>query len=513
MYMKFKKIETYQLIYTKIGFIFYFFSVLGTNQIVSTEAERENFYHVSFLKKKSQNSYIELTSFITTADTADVNEKGNICSFIEKYHIHQENIPESQQNKIFRSIGQGVATILGSLAGIPYFEVAQAAGGKNEVFRWSLGITNMIATSGTGAWSFFNLLKGLNPQSDEERKILEETSLSMPSYISAHVLGLVVAVPTGYMAAIYNTHEWLAGISYLLDYSLKSSGYLDFFKRISERNKHKVGSAIEIGEYEDPAFEEKRQRLIFQLSRQVTPSILVMSDENRNELFKQTHQNTKNAKEYLGLLLNISSSQEDYNEIWGREAFINVLSLSAILNLFHNGVCSYNAWQKIYDDLLFVIPMAILSTIPIFVLEIQATRKIGSLLYNNISNQLLGNYQPSLLEALYPKCSKIIPFACIPLAAVTSYIGRFMVMDILKSVLPQEKLRLFFVIGGFMGPFLFTVYSNYSIANDMLIKYQRSFGDTSKKNLICFIEEIERIDKLLHFAKKEEIRTFIENIE
>jgi len=165
----------------------------------------------------------ELTHLVGLEDN---DHGGHLYSYIQKYHVQQEDIPESKTKKVMRFGGQGIAIVLGGLAGISYFEVARKAGGDSAVLSWGIGITNTAATSGTGAWSYFNLLKGLGPQSKEEKILLHDSSLSMRGHLAAHGLGLVVAVPTAYMASLFNTHKWLVGISYLLDYSLKTSGYL-----------------------------------------------------------------------------------------------------------------------------------------------------------------------------------------------------------------------------------------------------------------------------------------------
>jgi hypothetical protein len=85
-----------------------------------------------------------------------------------------------------------------------------------------------------------------------------------------------------------------------------------------------------------------------------------------------------------------------------------------------------------------------------------------------------------------------------------------MVIDILKEILPQEGPRLFFAIGGFMGPFLFASYANYSVIHDLLVKYKRSFGEISQKQLVLMIENIGKLNHLMKFAKKEEVKSFME---
>lgn len=450
--------------------------------------------------------------------------EGHLYSYIQKYNVQQEDILESKYKKVARIGGQGFAIMLGSLAGIPYFEVARKAGGDNAVLSWGVGITNTVATSGTGAWSYFNLLKGLDPQSEEEKTLLQDSSLPIPGHLAAHALGFVVAVPTAYMTSLFNTHKWLAGISYLLDYSLKTNGYLNFFKKMSTE-KSKIKNCLGIGDQDAPdvdiSLSKTQQLLIHHLSQKVIPALLTMSDEERDQFIESVYQeHNLKADKYLESLFKISSSnfiKEETPDTWKngypKLALLSGLSLSAVLNIFHNGICGYKAWQMVYDHPAFTLPMAALSTIPIFILEMQATIETGRLLYDAAFYRLTGKPQPSLFNTLYPTFSRILPFTCIPLAAVTAYVGRFMVMDILQDVLPQEGARLFFAIGGFTGPFLFAAYANYTLIHDILMSYTRSFGEIGQKKLALFVQNIEHLSKIMSLTKKEEIRSFIEHPE
>lgn len=463
-----------------------------------------------------------LSESIPLVELEDNDRGGLLYSYIQKYHVQQEDIQESKTKKVVRFGGQGVAIVLGGLAGIPYFEVARKAGGDSAVLSWGIGITNTVATSGTGAWSYFNLLKGLDPQSEEEKILLQDSSLPVTGHLAAHGLGLVVAVPTAWMASLYNTHKWLSGISYLLDYSLKTSGYLNFFKKVSTE-KGKIKSCLGIEDQEvpdiDPSLSKTQQLFVHHLSQKVIPALLTMSDEERDQFIESVYQEDNlKADKYLESLFNISSSdsfEEETPDTWKngypKLALISGLSLSAVLNIFHNGICGYKAWEMVYNQTAFTIPMAALSTIPIFILEMQATIVTGSLLYDAAFYRMTGKPQPSLFNTLYPTFSRVLPLACIPLAAVTAYVGRYMVMDILQEVLPQEGTRLFFAIGGFMGPFLFAAYANHTLIHDLLISYTRSFGEISHKKLTYLIQNIEKLSKIMSLTKKEEIQSFVEH--
>jgi hypothetical protein len=506
--------------FIKICLMACFFSFLGIGDTSSMDEEEDHPNHSLVSAKKTGPSSGELTPLVASINI----ERGesHLYSFIQKYLVQQEEIPESKPKKVLRFSGRGLAIVLGSLAGIPFFEVAKEAGGGNGILGWGVGITNAIATSGTGAWATFNLLQGLNPQSEEERILLQDSRLPIPGHIAAHGLGLVVAVPTAYMAARFNTHKWFAGISYLLDYSLKTSGYLNFFKKVSAQ-KSKIRSSLGIGDQEstevDPSLQKIQKFLIQHLSHKVIPALLTMSSEERDHFIELIYQEDNlKAEQYLDFLFNVcslSSSDRQTPDTWKKGypkvALISGLSISAVLNLFHNGICGYEAWQMVYDNSAFTIPMAALSTIPIFILEMQATIETGRLLYDATFYRIYGEPQPSLLHTLYPKLSRVIPFVCIPLAAVTAYVGRFMVVDILKEVLPQEGPRLFFAIGGFMGPFLFAAYANYSVIQDLLLSYMGSFGKTSEKNLVLLIQNIEKLSKIIGLTKKEEIQSFIDH--
>ena len=266
--------------------------------------------------------------------------------------------------------------------------------------------------------------------------------------------------------------------------------------------KSKIKSCLGIGDQDssdmDPSLSKTQQLLVHHLSQKVIPALLTMSDEERDQFIELVYrEDNLKVKKYLETIFKICSSgslEEETPDTWKKGypklALISGLSLSAVLNIFHNSICGYKAWEMVYDHPAFTIPMAALSTIPIFILELQATIGTGRLLYNAAFYRLTGKPQPSLFNTLYPTFSRVLPLACIPLAAITAYVGRYMVMDILQEVLPREGPRLFFAIGGFMGPFLFAAYANHTLIQDLLLSYMRSFGETSQKKLADLTQNI-----------------------
>jgi len=496
-----------------------FLSSSNASTMLNEEETLSNASSRSLIKVESVESYdIELTPFIGGGNE---EEESHLYSFIHKYLVQQESIPESKLKKILRSGAQGICVVLGSSAGVPYFQIARQAGGGNGILAWGMGITNTIATSGTGAWAYFNLLEGFDPQSDEEKILLQKSKLPLPGHLASHTLGLVVAVPTAYMASLYNTHKWLAGISYGLDYSLKTNGYLNFFKSLTAQEskvKSCIGGSQENLELES-YLQNIQQLLIHHLSRKTISALLTMSNEERDNFITSIYQEENlTVENYLKSMLSLNSSNPPSRETpdtwkkgYPKIAFVSGLSLSAVINIFHNGYCAYKGWEFLYENPNFDIPMAVITTIPIFILELQATIQTGRSLYDAAFYRISGDPQPSLLHSLYPKFSRVLPYLCIPLAGVTAYVGRFMVVDIIQEVLPQQEYSLFFAVGGFMGPFLFSAYTNYSLIEDLLLKYTRSFGENSKKKLALLIQGIEKLTKIISLTPKEEIKEFIEH--
>lgn len=460
----------------------------------------------------------ELTPFV-------MNEAGQedsyLYSFIQKYLIEKEEIPEAQLKKILRSTTKGAAVVLGGLSGIPYFAVGRAAGGDNEIVSWGIGLTNTIAVSGIGSWSYFNLLKGLDPQSFEEKALLEKRKCILPAHLASHALGLVVAVPAGYMAARYNTYKWLALISFGTDYTLKTNGFLTLVQHITSPGS-RVKKCFSLDNKENNEIEnsviDTQQLLINHLSKKTIPALLTMRDEERENLIASLYQaDNLTVENYLNSLLNLTSSRvspvetpETWKKGYPRTAFVSALSTSAFINVIHNSVCSYGAWSLIYDNAAFDVPMAALSTIPIFMLELNATIKTGHALYDSVFYRMTGEPQPTLEHSLYPKLMKAVPVLSVALAGVTAYVGRFMVEDILQDLLPQE-LATFLTIGGVAGPFLFASYANYSLMKDLLVGYTRSYGAEPKKKLSLLTKDIEKLTQVISHTKPEEMKNFLEN--
>ncbi len=507
----------------KLCFISCFFTFICINSAFPLPFEEDEEASSSLIKvKKSDNSShfeMELISFAA-------EEEDLLYSFIQKYLIHQERIPESQLRNILRLSAKGSGGIFGSLAGIPYFEPGRQAGGKNEIVAWITGSTTAIAISGTGVWSYLNLLKGLDPHSPEEKDLMQKNKLLLPIHASSHVLGLAAAVPTAYIAARFNTYKWLAVISYGLEYSLKTNGFLTFFTSVfSQKNKIKkplseeelpllAKNQAEI----NPSLLEMSSLLIKHLSKKTIPSLIAMENEERNELISLLHQEGNlTVENYLSALLNLpsaSSSFQETPETWKgglpRTAFVGTLSISALMNVVHNFHCAYAAWKILYDQPAFIIPMATLSIAPTFVLELQATIKTGHALYDSAFYSMTGVSSPSLAQSLYPKLMKTLPIACLTIAGVTAYVGRSMVLDILHDIFPHEY-SLLFSVGGVLGPFLFTSYVNYSLVEDLVLSYTRSYGEEHKKKLALLVQDIEKLTHVISLAKPEKMEKFLAN--
>lgn len=449
-------------------------------------------------------------------------EDSYLYSFIQKYLVNKEEIPEAQLNKILRRSIKGVSVVLGGLAGIPYFAVGRDAGGDNEIVSWSVGLTNTVAISGIGSWSYFNLVKGLDPQSSEEKALLRKRKFTLPAHLASHALGLVVAVPTGYMAAKYNTYKWLALISFGTDYTLKTNGFLTLLNHITAPGS-RIKKCSLLKDKEESETEasvlDTQQLIINHLSKKTIPTLLTMREEEREELIASLYQaNNQTVENYLNSLLSLTYSgvspletPETWKNGYPRTAFVSALSSSAFINIIHNSVCAYAAWGMLYDNPVFDVPMTALSTLPIFMLELNATIKTGRSLYDTVFYRVAGAPQPSLEHTLYPKLMRVAPVVSVALAGVTAYVGRFMVEDILTGVLP-EGVATFLTVGGVLGPFLFASYANYSLMKDLLVGYTQSYGEEPKKKLALLTQDVEKLTQVISVTKPAEMKKFLGNM-
>ncbi len=489
-------------------------------EIELIQISNDEYHERSFTQiEDDDHPQIELTHLLM----GEVGQEDSyLYSFIQKYLVNKEEIPEARLKKILRKVTKGVSVVLGGLAGIPYFSVGRDAGGNNEIVSWSVGLTNTVATSGIGSWSYFNLVKGLDPQSFEEKALLQKRKFTLPAHLASHALGLVVAVPTGYMAARYNIYKWLALISFASDYTLKTNGFLTLLNHITA-----PGSCIKkcslLKDNEESEIEasilDTQQLIINHLSKKTIPALLTMRDEERENLISSLYQvDNQTVENYLNSLLSLTHSEvstgetpETWKKGYPRTAFVSALSASAFINVIHNSVCAYGAWGMLYDNPAFDVPMAALSTLPIFMLELNATIKTGRSLYDTAFYRVAGAPQPSLEHTLYPKLMRATPVISVCLAVVTAYVGRFMVEDILTDLLP-EGVATFLTVGGFLGPFLFASYVNYSLIKDLLVGYTRFYGKESKKKLVALTEDVEKLTQVISVTKPGEIKKFLENM-
>lgn len=521
---------------TKMYFVLFACAIMGVNDSLAMFNEEETsessiksqrrdpskFSEIELIQLSSDNEQqpeMDLSHLITKEGGQD---NSYLCSFIQKHLVNKEEITESLLKKILRRGTKGISIVLGGLAGIPYFEVGRDAGGSNEIMSWSVGLTNTVAISGIGSWSYFNLVKGLDPQSSEEKTLIRKRKFTIPAHLASHALGLVVAVPTGYMAARYNTYKWLSLISFSTDYTLKTNGFLALLNHVispdSVSKKRFLLKNKEESETEASVL-DTQQLIINSLSKKTIPTILIMGDEEREELLASLYQvNNQTVENYLNSLLSLTSSgvtpletPETWKNGYLRTAFVIALSSSALINIVHNSVCAYEAWGMIYDNPVFDMPMAALSTLPIFMLELNATIKSGRSLYDTVFYRVTGSSQPSLEHTLYPKLMRVAPVVSLALAGVTAYVGRFMVEDILTDVF-SDGIATFLTVGGVLGPFLFASYANYSLMKDLLVGYTQSYGAENKKKLALLIQDVEKLIQVISITKKEEMKKFLENI-
>ena len=504
----------------KFCLTFLFLSTLYTSKTFSMLLEESSFSddcaHYAVKVKKSEIPHVELLVF---AGITDEEEKDQLYAFIQKYLVQHESIAESNLKKILRFSGQSIGAVLGSLAGIPYFEVGRKAGGQNEIIAWGTAGATTLTVSGTGAWSYFNLLKELDPQSLEEKNLLPKSKLVIPTHVVSHALGLISAVPTAYLAARFNTHKWLAVISYGLEYSLKTNGFLTLFSNVLPKETQSQQSLLAKNQTsKELSFLEIQPLLVNHLLKKTIPSIIAMQNEERNELLSLLYQEGNlTVENYLNSLLSLSTASqplEEGPETWKRgyprTAFVGVLSVSALINVVHNFHCAYEAWRMLYDYPPFIVPMAVLSVVPTFILELHATVKTGHAFYDSVFHRIAGTSSPTLAQSLYPKFMKALPVVCLSLAGVTAYVGRYMVLDVLQDVFPREY-SLFFSIGGALGPLLFASYANYSVVQDVVLSYTRSYGEDHQKKLALLVQDVEKLTQVMSLTKPEEMQKFLSN--
>ncbi len=479
------------------------FSTLNGDEVCESETDY-------FLRKNQ-------TSFLSESEFLSLDEKGYLYDYAEKYLIHHQPLLEKNLKRLLLLGAQGFCVTVGSLAGAPYFEVGREAGGDNTVLGWAIGITNTLATSGTGAWAFFHLAKGFEPQSSQEKVLVRRGRLPVPVHLTSHALGVAVAVPIGYMMTRYNSEKWLAGLSFVLDYGLKTKGYVSLFKDLKDNKDNITRFWGKNSKKEtDLATEAIREALLHHLSNHSLPSVLTKTEKDRDQFIALLEQpENQDVSNYVKSLLSLTHAQnfiQDSPRTWKkgypRTAFISALSLSAVMNIYHNGYCAYAAWKYLYDNPSFTIPMSAVSVLPTFMLEIQATMKVGGLLYDGAFHRFKGTPQPSLIQTVYPILSKVIPLACVTLGGVTAYVGRFMVIDVLQDSMPDTNYPLFFAVSGFLGPFLFASYANYSLLEDLSLAYARSFGQIRQKKLACLFQDIEKLMNVTRLAPVKDMKKF-----
>ena len=66
-------------------------------------------------------------------------------------------------------------------------------------------------------------------------------------------------------------------------------------------------------------------------------------------------------------------------------------------------------------------------------------------------------------------------------------------------------------MGGVLGPFLFASYTNYSLIQDLVLSYTRSYGEVHQKKLALLVQDVEKLAKVISLTKPEEMQKFLIN--
>ncbi len=439
------------------------------------------------------------------------NVSGELETFIEKYIIKKEKIPESTLRKILRYVAKAGAISFGTASGLPFFDVGYKAGGTNPVMQHISGISSTVAVSSAILWCSLSLVEPLNSVSDVEKAILKQKELPIAAKVVAHAIGLLGSMPMGYATYNYNSIRYFFILGAASDYFYISTGCMDLFEAIRlgvSKFRKLPPEQIE----ENEKMEKLNREFISPLENKVLKGFYAMSADEQEATFSRLYESNKQTLEYLSEIMKIRDTENPEGKSlfpfltqigpYFRNFIVYGSTLFPLLNFIYNGSLSYEGWMLLTESSLFSILISLFTASAICALEMRVMKGSIEGAWNRFYDKLNGTKKPDLLNEIGPQFKILSALVSIGLGTAFGNMHRFIALDTLDEFLPYNLAYAYSLIPCLVYT-IFALNSTLEILGGYYTMSVKCCGSTSNKNKIFFTDAIKKTLNICRLSKHE----------
>lgn len=407
-----------------------------------------------------------LTSEIIEENPLISSQQTNpLISFTHRYVIDDQSLEESPCCYKLRVGAKILAALYGASGGVPYIEVCCKAGQGILVLCVAFASGNIIASGAATIWAGLRIMQAFDPISEEEKKILQSrTSCNVLKHLTCNFLGVVACIPGTYSVYKYNQQKFLVIPGFLNNYIFSTVGYYELFNPSSLFQK--LLSKIRCKDVAARESDEFKEYFSKQIQEHVVPTI-VSDSKARSQLFvdapiaddqfldsladedqfedtpladdtivrsarNQPHKDdtiilddTSKVKKFIKNVASIKSEQNTTEppEAWKRgcpRTTAQTLSMIfPVANTIVNYLLNYQLSNLLVDSPLICHPFAIITTLPILLIDALANYETSSGVFDGIYNKVRKRDRATFMSTYYPTLNVLIPIVSITLTCLS----------------------------------------------------------------------------------------------
>lgn len=439
----------------------------------------------------------------TSEITVDAeNHLHPLASYLLKYVIEKQPIPEKLLRKNCRKFAIAMSIIVACASGIPYIKPSRDALERHDALGWIVAISTIFSFGAGSTWAWLNIMREFEPRSPEEDSVITGDSPRIIRLLFANLLGSLATLPSAYAVykfnnkLIYPIIAFTAGVAtniYALYTLYDGKKLLSKGMRVLKRwrpNNLADNTILTMTENLGQMLSKSPMLL---LNAPSTERTLVMSSLYcKNQWDPQKHFELF-LKEIikLNLLNQISSQNKKWGQGWPRFLFKSISIIFPISFSIVNATLAYESSKLIYDNTFFSIIYTILTVVPYMSIEFLAAIKTFEDIFDRIFNCAIRQHTISFSQLFYPKINLIAQFSSILLGLIPSVNRIYITLNTIEN---KGKIPL--TIIGALGGVIFQTFSLMDLKNQVLIKYSESSDNNGQKELAHFFKSINQFIKI-----------------
>lgn len=410
-----------------------------------------------------------------------------LASYLLKYVITKQPIPEKLLRKNCRKFAIVMSIIVACASGIPYIKPSRDALEGHDALGWIVAISTIFSFGAGSTWAWLNIMREFEPRAPEETSVITGDSPRIIRLLFANLLGSLATLPSAYAVykfnnkLIYPIIAFAAGVAtniYALYTLYDGKKLLSKGMRILKRWRHNIVADNTMLTLTENLGEMLSKSPMLLLNTPSTERSLVMSSlYYKNQWDPQKHFELF-LKEVIKLnLLNQTSSQnENWGQGWPRFLFKSISIIFPISFSIINATLAYESSKLIYDNTIFSIIYTIFTVLPYMSIEFLAAIKTFEDIFDLVFNCVIRRHTSSFSQLFYPKMNLIAQFSSILLGLIPSVNRIYITLNTIEN---KGKIPL--TIIGALGGIIFQTFSLMDLKNQVLIKYSESSDETRRE--------------------------------